>query len=208
MKLGVEGRVHKFSKLIGALACSALGWAATLMHFEAGAAAAAQPPVRTCVISNFVIGGNQSDGGAGSYDTFVYLTNSGPTCRLVPMGARAFNATTRTFVGTAASISKPDVATGQLFPYATKHLLGSVAYGQSVSLDMRYADVGSGMVRDCGRIIQATSMAFWMQGQPRAIKVAHLVYGLRGALTSLQTCSKATYLWVFWPSTGPFWFAN
>ena len=188
---------------------SAIGWAVALAPVGGSAVAASQsPPVPICVISNFFISGNQSDGGAGSYDTFVYLTNSGPTCSLVPIGARAYSATTRSFVGTAARISRPDIVPGQLFPYATGHLLGNVAYGQSVSLLLSYADVGLGALRDCGKVVTAASMAFWMTGQPHVIKVAHLVYGLRGAFTSLQTCSRATYLGVTWPSTGPFWFAN
>ncbi len=79
------------------------------------------PPSPICAINNFFISGKQSDGGAGSYDTYVYLTNSGSTCRLVPIGARGYNAATHPFVGTAASISKPEVTPGQLFPYATRH---------------------------------------------------------------------------------------
>jgi hypothetical protein len=161
-----------------------------------------------CAINNFVISGNQSDGGLGSYNTYVYLTNSGPSCRLVPIGARAYSDSTHSFVGTAATINKPDGKTGALFPYKTTHLLGSVAYGQRVSLLLSYADVGLGSLNDCGEVKAANSMAFWMTTNPHVIKTARLVFGLRGAFRTLQTCSKAKYLGVFWPSTGNFWFAS
>lgn len=173
-----------------------------------GVASAQTPPTPICSINNFVINGHQSDGGAGSYDTYVYLTNSGPTCRLVPVGARAYNDVTHTFVGSTASINRPDVKPGNLFPYRTTHLLGTVAYGQSVSLLLSYADVGLGGMRGCGKVVTANAVAFWMTNRPGVIKVARLVFGLRGAFTTLQTCSKAQYLGVSWPSTGPFWFAS
>jgi hypothetical protein len=171
-------------------------------------AAAQLPPVPICTINDFFISGKQSDGGAGSYDTFVYLTNSGPTCRLVPIGARGYNTTTHRFIGTTATISKPDIKPGQYFPYATRHLLGNVAYGQSVSLFLGYADVGLGGLRNCGKVATANSVAFWMTGHPHLIKFVHLVFYQLGWSTSLQTCSKANYLGVSWPSTGPFWFAS
>jgi hypothetical protein len=169
--------------------------------------AAAQAAVPTCAIGNFFISGRQSDGGAGSYDTFVYLTNSGPTCRLTPIDARAYNDTNHAFVGTAASISKPDVKTGQMFPYATKHLLGTVTYGESVSLFLSYADVSPETPNGCGKIVTANSMAFWIASKPHLFKVVHLVFYLRGWSSTLRTCSRASYLGVSWPSTGPFWFA-
>jgi hypothetical protein len=161
-----------------------------------------------CSIDNFSITGNQSDGGAGSYNTYVYLTNSGPTCRLVPIDARGYNDVTHSFVGTTAKIAKPDLTAGQVFPYATRKLLGTVQYGQSVSLLLTYADVGMGALRDCGKVATATSVAFWMTARPHTIKVVHMVFGLRGAFKTLQTCSKSTYLSVWWPSTGAFWFAT
>jgi hypothetical protein len=195
--------------VLTAFMASTIGWAVALGPVGASTVAASTPsPAPICAINNFFISGQQSDGGAGSYDTYVYLTNSGPRCRLVPIGARGYDSTTHAFVGTTAAISKPDIRPGSLFPYATTRLLGTVAYGQSVSLLLRYADVGMGALRSCGKVAAANSMAFWMTGRPRQIKVAHLVYGLRGAFTSLQTCSKATYLGVSWPSTGPFWFAS
>jgi hypothetical protein len=173
-----------------------------------GVATAQEPTIPMCSIDNFVIHGNQSDGGAGSYDTYVYLTNSGPSCRLLPVGARAYNEITHSFVGTTATISKPDVKPGSLFPYNTTHLLGTVSYGQSVSLLLSYSDVSLGALNGCGKIVTADSMAFWMTDHPRAVKFAHLVFGLRGAFTTLQTCSKANYLGVSWPSTGQFWFTT
>jgi hypothetical protein len=192
-----------------ALTGAAIGWAIALGPVDTNTVAASQPPpAPICAINNFFISGKQSDGGAGSYDTYVYLTNSGSTCRLVPIGARGYNAATHAFVGTAASISKPDITPGQLFPYATRHLLGTVAYGQSVSLLLSYADAGPGTPHDCGKIATASSMAFWMTGRPHVIKVVHLVFYLRGWSTSLRACTKATYLGVSWPSTGPFWFAS
>lgn len=169
--------------------------------------AAALPVAPACAIGNFFISGRQSDGGAGSYDTFVYLTNSGPTCRLTPIDARAYNDTDHAFVGTAASISKPDVKNGQMFPYATKRLLGTVTYGESVSLFLSYADVSPETPNGCGKIVTANAMAFWIAGKPHLIKVAHLVFYLGGWSSTLRTCSKASYLGVSWPSTGPFWFA-
>jgi hypothetical protein len=47
-----------------------------------------------------------------------------------------------------------------------------------------------------------------MSGRPHVIKVVHLIYGLRGAFTSMRACTKATYLGASWPSAGSFWFAN
>ena len=174
-------------------------------NVSANAVATQVAPI--CSIDNFVIHGDQSDGGAGTYQTYVYLTNSGPSCRLVPIGARAYDDTTRAFVGTTATISKPDVTKGSLFPYDTTHLLGTINYGQSVALLLSYADVGMGL-NGCGRVATADAMAFWMTNRPRVVKVTHLVYGLRGAFTTLQTCSKLKYLGVSWPSTGSFWFAS
>jgi hypothetical protein len=171
-------------------------------------AGAQQPPIPTCSINNFVISGNQSDGGAGTYNTYVYLTNSGPSCRLGPIGARAYNESTHSYVGTTAAITKPNVKPGSLFPYNTSHLLGTVAYGQVVSLLLSYADVSLGAQHGCGKIATANSMAFWMTNRPSAVKITHLVYGLRGAFTTIQTCSKVKYLGISWPSTGGFWFVS
>lgn len=169
--------------------------------------AAAPTAAPACAISNFFISGRQSDGGAGSYDTFVYLTNSGPTCRLTPIDARAYNDADHAFVGTAASVSKPDVKAGQMFPYATNQLLGTVTYGESVSLLLSYADVSPETPNGCGKIVSADSMAFWIAGTPHQFKVVHLVFYLRGWSSTLRTCSNASYLGVSWPSRGPFWFA-
>jgi hypothetical protein len=147
-----------------ALTGSAIGCAVAPAPEGGIAVAASQLTVApNCVINDFFISGNQSDGGVGSYDTFVYLTNNGSMCRLVPIGARAYNVTTHSFVGAAAAITKPDVKPGQLFPYATRRLLGTIAYGQSVSLLLSYADVGLGALRDCGKVAAASAMAFWMK---------------------------------------------
>jgi hypothetical protein len=171
-------------------------------------ASAQSAPASICAINSFSISGNQSDGGAGSYNTYIYLTNSGPTCRLVPIGARGYDDVTHSFVGSTATVAKPIFTSNQVFPYATRKLLGTVEYGQSISLLLSYADVGLGGLRDCGKVATANSVAFWMTARPHLIKVAHLVFGQRGAFKTLQTCSNAKYLGVWWPSTGPFWFAS
>jgi hypothetical protein len=197
-----------FTRLAVCALVGATFLSATIVALEAKPVAAAPPSAPACAIGNFFISGRQSDGGAGSYDTFVYLTNSGSTCRLTPIDARAYNDIDHVFVGTAASIAKPDVTTGQMFPYATRRLLGTVTYGESVSLFLSYADVSPETPNGCGKIVTANSMAFWIAGKPHMFKVVHLVFYLRGWSSTLRTCSKARYLGVSWPSTGPFWFAS
>lgn len=194
--------------ILGVLTGLLIGCAASMAPVGSFSVASAQSPAPICAIKNFSISGNQSDGGAGSYNTYIYLTNSGPTCRLVPIGARGYDDVTHSFVGRTATIARPDLTSDQVFPYATHKLLGTVEYGQSVSLLLTYVDVGLGALRNCGKVANANSVAFWMTSRPQVITTVHLVFGLRGAFKTLQTCSKANYLSVWWPSTGPFWFAT
>lgn len=215
----MSGRFERAGKLrtsgvLSAGACLFLSLIAGALVFGSagiGTNASASSPHQDfpiCSIKNFFISGKQSDGGMGSNDTYVYFTNNGSTCRLVPIGARGYDLASHSFIGTPAQITKPDVRLGNLWPYATTHLLGTVDYGQSVSLDLRYADVDLGALRNCGRTGTATAMAFWVARRPSVIKVVRLVFGLRGGLSTLTTCSQAQYLYIFWPSTGPFWFVK
>ena len=152
------------------------------------------------VMRNFSTSSKQSGGGAGTVHTDVFMVNVGPSCRLIPMRARAYSLSARKYVGTASYIVKPMVSPANVFPYATTHLLGLVSHAQQVSLDVGYTDVAIGQP-DCGEQTIATAVAFWITGHPGEIKVARVVMG---GSKSFLTCSARPYFFVYWPSTGAF----
>ena len=152
-----------------------------------------------CTIGQFSIAGKRGGGGAGTVNTRVSLFNRGPTCRLVPIGARAYDTKSERFVGAPGYPSKPTI-TGSLSPYATRKLLGDAAHGTWVHVVLGYTDVAVGEP-GCGKATKANSMAFWITGHPASIAVVRIPVG--GSLT-FGTCSARTYLWPYWPSTGAF----
>jgi len=162
--------------------------AATTSNDSARGALATTPK---CSLKNLAVVSNYSGGAAGTlYYDLVLTASKGAVCSVAPLEARAYDATTQAFVGTAAT-----VLPARSYTAASKRELANqrLVHGARAVVQLAYVDAAVGS-SGCG-VAQASELALWTSGNAHVVKYVRLAL----AGSPLKVCTTRSYLTLYWP---------